>query len=339
MKNFSSRNVQCSMFNTQYSVLLLAIIFFISSCVPSRQYDELQAREKQCRSELDSLRTENRNLRSSNDEMKVLVEQLNKDKQTLITDTTQMGTAMSRLNGLYGELNKSYDRLIANQDKMLAGSNAETKKLIAQLQTTQEELQKKEDALNEKQRYFDELNGKLLDRENKINEMQSVLSKKDSAVTALKNSVNNALLGFKDNGLTVSVKNGKVYVSLEERLLFQSGSTVVDKKGEEALKQLAKVLEKNPDINVLIEGHTDNVPIASGPIKDNWDLSVMRATSVVKIMTSNPKVDAARLTAAGRSEYLPIDKASTPEARKKNRRTEIILTPKLDELFKVLESN
>ncbi|HLG34060.1 MAG TPA: OmpA family protein, partial [Bacteroidia bacterium] len=284
-----------NIFSKYYMIPLLAALL-ISSCVPSRQYDELQAKEKQCRDEVDSVRSENRNLHSANADLSAQNEQLNKDRQSLVTDTTQMGTAMSRLNGLYGELNKSYDRLIANQDKMLAGSNAETKKLIAQLQTTQEELQKKEDALNEKQRYFDELNGKLLDRENKINELQTVLNKKDSAVTALKNSVNNALLGFKDNGLTVSVKNGKVYVSLEERLLFQSGSTVVDKKGEEALKQLAKVLEKNPDINVLIEGHTDNVPIASGPIKDNWDLSVMRATSVVKIMTSNPKVDAARLT-------------------------------------------
>jgi chemotaxis protein MotB len=339
MKYFILRNPKSEIRNWHLAFTLLVIPFLISSCVPSRQYDELQAREKQCRTELDSLQSENRNLRSSNDGLNTRVEQLTKDRQSLVNDTTQMGTAMSRLNGLYTELNKSYDRLIANQDKMLAGSNAETKKLIAQLQTAQEELQKKEDALNEKQRYFDDLNGKLLDRENKINELQSVLNKKDSAVGALKNAVNNALLGFKDNGLTVSVRNGKVYVSLEERLLFQSGSTVVDKKGEEALKQLAKVLEKNPDINVLIEGHTDNVPIASGPIKDNWDLSVMRATSVVKIMTSNPNVDAARLTAAGRSEYLPIDKASTSEARRKNRRTEIILTPKLDELFKVLESN
>ena len=333
-------------FGIRYLLPLWVMVFLISSCVPSRQFDELQVREKQCRDEVDSLRTENRNLRSSNDEMKANVEQLSKDKASLVTDTTNMGNAMSRLTGLYNELNKSYDHLISNQDKMIAGSNAETKKLIAQLQTAQEDLQKKEDtlsktsrALGDKEKYLNELNATLRDRENKINELQSVLSKKDSAVTALKNSVTNALLGFKDNGLTVSVKNGKVYVSLEDRLLFQSGSTVVDKKGEEALKQLAKVLEKNSDINVLIEGHTDNVPIASGPIKDNWDLSVMRATAVVKIMTAGTKVDAARLTAAGRSEYVPIDKANTPEARKKNRRTEIILTPKLDELFKVLESN
>jgi chemotaxis protein MotB len=130
-----------------------------------------------------------------------------------------------------------------------------------------------------------------------------------------------------------------VYVSLEERLLFQTGSTVVDQKGEEALKQLSKVLEKNPDINVLVEGHTDDVPITGGPIKDNWDLSVMRATAVVRILSSNKKVKPSQLTAAGRSEYFPIDKSNTADARKKNRRTEIILTPKLDELLKALESN
>ena len=327
-------------------VIPAVLLLFISSCVPERQFNELQSKEKQCREEADSLRNENRDLRSANAEFTTRNEKLSKDVQTLANDTMQMGTAMSRLNGLYGELNKSYDRLIANQEKMLAGSNAETKKLISQLQNTQEDLQKKEDTLaktarelNEKENYLNDLNSTLRDRENKITELQGAINRKDSAVSALRNVVSNALLGFKENGLTVSVKNGKVYVSLEERLLFQSGSTVVDKKGEEALKQLAKVLEKNPDINVLIEGHTDNVPIASGPIKDNWDLSVMRATSVVRIMTENVKVNPSRLTAAGRSEFLPIDKASTADARRKNRRTEIILTPKLEELFKALESN
>jgi chemotaxis protein MotB len=139
--------------------------------------------------------------------------------------------------------------------------------------------------------------------------------------------------------LTIEQKNGKVYVSLEERLLFSSGSTVVDPKGEEALKQLGKVLAKDININVLIEGHTDNVPIKGGAIKDNWDLSVMRATSVVRILTKNDKIDPVRLTPAGRSEYLPIDPGNTAEARKKNRRIEVILTPKLDELLQVLETN
>ena len=325
---------------------LVIVLLMFSSCVPSRQFDELQTKEKQCRDDLEKLKTENRDLTAANSDLNVRIDNLSKENQMLIRDTTNMGTAMARLNGLYSELNKSYDRLISNQEKTIAGSNAETKKLIAQLQEAQEELQKKEDtlnktsrALNEKEQYLNELSSTLRQRENKINELESILERKDSAVTALKNTVNKALLGFKDNGLSVSVKNGKVYVSLEERLLFQTGSTVVDKKGEEALKQLAKVLEKNPDINVMVEGHTDNVPITGGPIKDNWDLSVMRATAVVRILTSNKKVEPGQLIAAGRSEYFPIDKTNTAEARKKNRRTEIILTPKLDELLKVLGTN
>lgn len=323
-----------------------ALSFLMTSCVPSRQFDEMQAKEKQCRDELEKLKTENRDLTASSADLTVRNDQLSKENQGLKRDTTNLGNAMARLNDLYSELNKSYDRLISNQEKTIAGSNAETKKLIAQLQAAQEELQKKEDTLNktsralgEKEQYLNDLSGQLRERENKINELQSVLDRKDSAVAALKNTVNNALLGFKDSGLSVSVKNGKVYVSLEERLLFQTGSTVVDKKGEEALKQLAKVLEKNADINVLVEGHTDNVPITGGPIKDNWDLSVMRATAVVRILSSNKKVEPSQLTAAGRSEYFPIDKSNTADARKKNRRTEIILTPKLDELLKVLGSN
>jgi chemotaxis protein MotB len=324
--------------------LLAALL--VTSCVPSRQFEELQTKEKQCQSELEKLKANNRNLTSANADLTVRVDNLSKANEILIHDTTSMGTGMARLNGLYDELTKSYEHLVTNQEKTIAGSNAETKKLIAQLQDAQEELQRKEDtlhktsrALSEKEQYLNELSTTLRERENKINELQSAIDRKDSAVAALKYTVNNALLGFKDNGLSVSVKNGKVYVSLEERLLFQTGSTVVDKKGEEALLQLAKVLEKNPDINVLVEGHTDNVPITGGPIKDNWDLSVMRATAVVRILSSNKKVQPAQLTAAGRSEYFPIDKSNTTDARKKNRRTEIILTPKLDELLKVLDSN
>ena len=141
-------------------------------------------------------------------------------------------------------------------------------------------------------------------------------------------------------GLTITQKNGKVYVSLEESLLFATGKWTIEPKGIEVLKKLAKVLEQSPDINVLVEGHTDDVPMKGiGDVKDNWDLSAVRATSVVKIITQNSTVDPKRLTAAGRGEFFPIDGAKTKEARAKNRRTEIILTPKLDELLKVLETN
>ena len=140
--------------------------------------------------------------------------------------------------------------------------------------------------------------------------------------------------------LAVEMKNGKVYVSLEEQLLFKSGSTVVDPKGVSAIKKLAEVLAVNPDINIMVEGHTDDVPyISSTSIQDNWDLSVKRATAIVRILMENSRIEGSRIIASGRSKYQPVIDSKAPDARKKNRRTEIILTPKLDELFQILESN
>ena len=156
----------------------------------------------------------------------------------------------------------------------------------------------------------------------------------------MKEKIKQALQGFDGSGLTVFEKNGKVYVSMEEKLLFASGSFQIDQRGQEALKKLAGVLAMDPDINISIEGHTDNVPYKSAStaqIKDNWDLSVMRATTVVKTLLASGNIDPQRLTACGKGEYVPLDQADTKEARAKNRRTEIILTPKLDALFEILE--
>ena len=213
----------------------------------------------------------------------------------------------------------------------------ENKILVTNYQLTQEQLQKEQDALKASKAELearkitlDKLTAdlkfsqdSLQVREFKLKELKSILARKDSTVAALKLKVSEALLGFENNGLTVTKKNGKVYVSLDEKLLFASGSTTVDPKGAEALKNLAKVLEQNIDINVLVEGHTDNVPYssASGAIKDNWDLSVLRATSIVKLIIASSKMDPKRLTAAGHGEFFPIDEESTAQARKKNRRT------------------
>ena len=173
-----------------------------------------------------------------------------------------------------------------------------------------------------------------------IDELEALLKKQADAAESLRAKVADALLSFKDKGLTVLEKDGKVYVSMDESLLFASGKTNVEARGVEALKNVAKVLEQNVDINVLVEGHTDDVPMkGAGEIKDNWDLSVIRATSVTKIMLGAAKIDSQRITAAGRGEFFPLDPAKTPEARKEKRRTEIILTPKLDELLKVLGNN
>ena len=317
---------------TKQIIFCLLIISILSSCVPSRQFEDLKVRNKECEEQNAMLKTENQELMTRNTELMSRVTEMGKTLRTLELDTATQGNSLRRLNNLYNELTASYDKLLANNEKLLSGNESETRKVIAELHTTQADLQKKEDALRK-------LEIELNQREAKVAELQGILSRQDSVVAALKNTVSHALLGFAGQGLTVEEKNGKVYVSLEERLLFASGSTVVDQKGVSALKELAKVLEKNRDINVMVEGHTDDVPISGQCIKDNWDLSVMRATSVVRILLNNSNIAPSRLTASGKGEYNPLDTAKTADARRKNRRTEIILTPKLDELLRILGSN
>jgi len=290
-----------------------------------------------------------------NDDIKTELEGAQKRLETLRRDTMIQGKSLALITKNYDKLNETYNLLLDKNKELVAMDKADNNRLVRDLQLTQEQLQRKEDRLRKleddldlKKKNLDVMKEELetttknlLQREEKVKELQAVLNSKDSIVFSLKKKVTDALVGFENNGLTIQQKNGKVYVSLEERLLFASGSTTVDSKGIEALKKLAKVLEQNTDINVLIEGHTDNVPYnsAGGAIKDNWDLSVLRATSIVKTLITSAKIDPSRLTAAGRGEFSPVDTGNNAEARKKNRRTEIILTPKLDELFKVLNSN
>jgi len=184
-----------------------------------------------------------------------------------------------------------------------------------------------------------ELNSKdktLRDKEARLRELERIINHQDSVMSALTNTVKNALLGFNADELTVYMKDGKVYVSLSDKLLFKSGSAVVEEKGQQALQKLAEVLNKNNDVSIAIEGHTDNVPIKTAQYKDNWDLSTARATNVVRLLTETDGMDPKRLTAAGRGEWSPVADNSTAEGKAKNRRTEIVLSPKLDELMKVL---
>jgi chemotaxis protein MotB len=182
-------------------------------------------------------------------------------------------------------------------------------------------------------------NEELNERERRLAEMQSIIARQDSITQRLNDIVRNALLGFNADELSVELRNGKVYVSMSNKLLFSSGSANVEAKGREALVALANVLNNNPDIDVLVEGHTDNVPIRTNQFRDNWDLSVIRATSIVRILTVDLAVSPLRVTASGKGEFVPRASNETPEGRALNRRTEIILSPKLDELMKLLESN
>ncbi|MBU0487297.1 MAG: OmpA family protein [Bacteroidetes bacterium] len=336
-------------------------IFAAVACVPVRKYDDLKTKKSKCDDELSQIKSENQRMVTENTEMKAAMEKLVKQVKKLEEDTFITGTFNRRINDNYNQLNKTYELLMKKYEQLLAGNATETEKLTSKIQESEFTLQKKEDELKRLQKELEtkeynlkkleadlkkletDLNGsqaELLEKQRKVNELQTILAKKDSTVKALKDKVSDALLGFKDKGLSVDIRNGKVYVSMDESLLFATGSWQIGTKGVEALKELAKVLETNPDINVLVEGHTDNVAFkGANQVKDNWDLSVMRATAVVKIITQNSKVDPKRLMASGRSEFLPIDPDNTKEAQAKNRRTEIILTPKLDELLKIIESN
>ena len=179
----------------------------------------------------------------------------------------------------------------------------------------------------------------LNERERTINELQDMIKAQNDKVQNLLSNVKDALLGFSTDELTVREKDGKVYVAMSDKLLFQSGSARLDKRGEEALGKLAEVLNKQTDIDVFIEGHTDNKPINTVQFKDNWDLSVIRATSVVRILIKNYNVNPLQIQPSGRGEYMPVDDNETAEGRSKNRRTEIIMAPKLDKLFQMLQSS
>jgi chemotaxis protein MotB len=337
-----------------YSLLSIFIIsFLLESCVPARQFEETKTARDQCKTELAELKSRYETFTAKEKELNVRIDDLSKQVKNLEGDTLRTGISLRRLISSYDKLNSTYDQLLDKNADLLRGKDADNIKLMGQYQMTQEELQRKEDRLKtaeesieKKKNELEILSQNLKEAEEalaikqaKVTELENILAQKDSIVKNLREKVSNALISFQDNGLTIDIKNGKVYVSLEERLLFESGKTDVDAKGVEAIKNLSKVLEREAEITILIEGHTDNVPIKSATIKDNWDLSVLRATAIVRIIMSNSKIDPRRLTAAGKGEFFPVDKANTAEARRKNRRTEIILTPKLDELFQILDSN
>ena len=245
----------------------------------------------------------------------------------------------------YIRANEIYQNLLKIQNELVSGSDVETRKLLAELQKNQQELLEKEDylreledSLNLKKTNLEILQSNFEEQQARLVELEGVLNQKDSIMTALTSKVSEALFSFKDDELTVELKNGMLYVSMEEKLLFKSGSFDVGDKGKDAIQKLANVLEINPDIQILIEGHTDNVPYngVSNLMIDNWDLSVKRATSIVRLLVQGSQIDPSRLTAAGRSKYIPVDTNETAEGKQKNRRIEIILSPNLDELYELI---
>ena len=309
---------------------LISFTLIFSSCIVSKKkFDDMLAQRVKAEGELSD---KSQKL----DQANAALVQLNASLKKLKEDSIGLSQNLQINTKKLSELNSEYEKLNANYKTSLNKSG----KLSQDLSQQRDQLLAIQDNLEKTRKLNDSLGNSLAERERKVKELEEVLAKKDKAVQELKNRISNALLNFKENDLTVKVKNGKVYVSLAEQLLFGSGSIVVDKKGEGALQQLAKAIKDQKDIHVMIEGHTDNVQIAAKTkyFEDNWDLSVLRATSISKILIRGG-MSPNQITASGKSEYSPIAPNDNPPNKQKNRRTEIIVTPNLDELFKILDAN
>lgn len=245
-----------------------------------------------------------------------------KENNQLKASITELTANLKELNSKYNELSASEKVLQEKYSSLINENLSQTDKLTRALKAKSEELDIKEKM--------------LFEREKSLAEMRKVIARQDSITDRLNTILRNALLGFNSDELSVEIKNGKVYVSMSDKLLFKSGSVTIEEKGKAALKLLGEVLIKSPDIDILIEGHTDNVPIKTAVFKDNWDLSVVRATTIVRILSNEYSIPPTRMTASGRGEFFPKASNDSSEGRAKNRRTEIILSPKLDELMQIL---
>jgi chemotaxis protein MotB len=309
--------------------LIISVILLTSCVVSKKKFDDMVAQKVRLEGDL-------ADRDSSLAKANASLEELDNRAKKLALDTTAMGQDLRATNTKLAQMDQEYNQLNAYYKNLLTSSG----KLNRDMAQQQEQLLAIQQNLERTRKMNDSLSTSLNEREKKVQELENIMAAKDQAVQKLKTSISNALLNFKENDLTVKVKNGKVYVSLAEQLLFASGSTTVDAKGVTALQQLAKAIKDQRDIHIMVEGHTDNVPISkkSQYMDDNWDLSVMRATAITKILIKgglSPK----QITAAGKGEFSPLATNDTPQNKQKNRRTEIIITPNLDELFKILESN
>lgn len=320
--------------------VLVVVIATFSGCVAKQKYNELLLKQQRCQDELTFMTSENQSCQDAKKALNGQVSALTAEVEQLRADTLRLYRQARSAKREYEKAKNDYDDLLKNFADLSANNQSTINDLLGNLDKYKDEMSVKEKMLFAQQDSLAKSRAELAVKEQRINEMQAILAQKDAEVKALKEKVSNALKGFEGSGLNVHEKDGKVYVSMDDKLLFASGSWTINEQGMQAIQNLAKVLENEPEISVLIEGHTDNVPYrGSGQIKDNWDLSVMRATSVVKALLQSGNIAPTRLSASGRSEYLPLDENNTPEARAKNRRTEIILTPNLDQLFQLIQNN
>jgi len=308
----------------------LLVLALTTSCVSKKVYTDLETKYADLKKENRALADENTALAQEKNQLdlqgKDLQAQLDKmkaERDKLAADYASAKSGLDNLEAAYTALEK-------NSGEALDSNMKRNRELLA-------ELEAKEKALAAEQERLNKLKADLQDRSQRVDELEGMIAAQEAGLKKLKETLSKALYSFEGKGLTVEQKNGKVYVSMENKLLFNSGSWTVGGEGRKAVAEVARVLAENPDISVLIEGHTDNVPYTgSGQIESNWDLSTKRATAIVNIIRENPGVDPQNLTAAGRGEYAPLAPNDTAEGKSKNRRIEIILTPKLDEISKML---
>ncbi|MFN3951965.1 MAG: OmpA family protein [Thermaurantimonas sp.] len=309
----------------------------MSSCVSSKVHRKLMDSYKQLDSahmstlqEINKLRAENRALQGDLSSLTAYIERLRSDSLDLYHNVMAKARQID-------ELNRSYEFLLENNKLLMNQSSLENRRLMQRLEKMQEELQQREDSLQAERVRLERLSLRLSEREKRVSELQLTVERKDSVLRFFSDRVQRALMPFQGKGLSVQMRDGKVYVTLENALLFESGSWTLNQRAMPALQNLAKVLEENPDLSVLVEGHTDSDPFrGQTAVRDNWDLSVMRATAVIKALLSQGKIQPSRISAGGRGEFQPIASNDTPEGKALNRRTEIIITPDYSKLVDLI---
>lgn len=313
--------------------LIALTLCLTTSCVSKKIYTDLEDKYANLKREHRALSEENDALLKSKNALQNDYDKLQAAYDQAVNERNQLQSDLAATKTSLDNLKASYDALEKNSSAAIAENSQKNRELLAQLEA-------KEQALAAENARLEKLKKELEDRSKRVAELESVIASKDSAMRKLKDAISKALTNFEGKGLTVEQRDGKVYVSMENKLLFQSGSWSVGSEGRQAVKQLGNVLADNPDIAILIEGHTDDDPYTgNAQLSGNWDLSTKRATAIVKILRENAAINPENLTAAGRGEYAPIASNDTTEGKAKNRRIEVILTPKLDEISKLLNDN
>ncbi len=316
-------------------LIISSIAMLLSSCVSAKIHEDLKDK-------YEALKVENAGLMSQLDTAQggsstMGLAQAKAELEKCKSDKTQLAMDLAGAKSQYDRIKKDYDALEANSSENLTENLDRNRKLLAQLEEKERLLNKKEADLAAQEQTLRRAQENLDASSARVTELEGIIAAKEAQMSTLKNAISAALTNFEGNGLTVEQRDGKVYVSMENKLLFESGSWDVNTRGKEAVVELGKVLGNNKEIAVLIEGHTDNVPYGeNGLIKNNWDLSTKRATAIVNILTENNNIPKENLTAAGRGEYAPIASNATSDGKAKNRRIEVVLTPKLDEISKLL---